>query len=364
MRESCKKYLLDDTNTFCHDFVVKVSKFLLNNVEDYMWDTYGNHVMRTCLLSLSQIPKEEKKVTIEEMKQEPINLPNDFVEIVKDYGERLISWPQFNEMCHNEKTSGFIQVLLRALNKVDKKLVKRYIKKLLDEILTPDNEDNKNLCPAFSSMPLLMLLETCLVLNRQKMYHKIYERCFKGRLSKLSTTKMFIHSIEKLISHCKDKFIFEEIFDELSPHFETIIEAGFTGIILCLGQGCKRLATRQGLYVQNLMKCLNCAEPKENEKYFVLCMSRFKNLEETKKLSNENLQTEKLNLHGTLCVQVMLEFNKPIKIVLSILDMDVNDLKNLFSNSMGSHIINSYVDSEFIGEKNREKLVRKMIVCF
>lgn len=111
-----------------------------------------------------------------------------------------------------------------------------------------------------------------------------------------------------------------------------------------------------------MMATLNCLEPTERQNQFVLCMSRLSSFEDIQSMSNENLHKEKLSLHGTLILQLILDFNKPIKIVNSILSMEVEDLKNLFSNSMGSHIVDSYVKSSFVGEKSREKLIKKLQV--
>lgn len=110
------------------------------------------------------------------------------------------------------------------------------------------------------------------------------------------------------------------------------------------------------------MKCLNCLEPEERQQYFIVCMSRLTPYNTETLKSSDNLSKEKLSLQGTLMLQTMLDFNKPIKIVNSMLSMDTNTLKNLFSNSMGSHIVDSFVKSLFVGEKSREKLVRKMTV--
>lgn len=110
------------------------------------------------------------------------------------------------------------------------------------------------------------------------------------------------------------------------------------------------------------MKSLNCLEPEERQRHFIICLCRLTPYDTKNPISNENLLQEKLNLQGTLMLQLMLEFNKPIKLVNGILSMDTNDLKNLFSNTMGSHIVDSYVKSLFVGEKSREKLVRKMKV--
>lgn len=151
------------------------------------------------------------------------------------------------------------------------------------------------------------------------------------------------------------------MFDELCNNFKEIIEAGHTGIIWALAQSCKNLASKQGSFVQNLMKSLDCAE-EDRQKDFILCLCKFINFETNQKQSDENLQKDKLNLHGTLILQLLLEFNKPIKVVNGLLNMDQNELKGLFSNTMGSHIVDSYVKSIYVGEKSREKLVRKMKV--
>lgn len=110
------------------------------------------------------------------------------------------------------------------------------------------------------------------------------------------------------------------------------------------------------------MEALHCHEPAERQNAFVLCMSRLTPYEKSQEISNENLQKEKLNLHGTLMLQSMLDFNKPIKIINSVFSMEAEDVKNLFSNSMGSHIVDSFVKSDFVGGKSREKLIKKLEV--
>ena len=61
------------------------------------------------------------------------------------------------------------------------------------------------------------------------------------------------------------------------------------------------------LFLQNMMKSVNCFEPEDRQSYFVLCMCRLKPYDPKTVNSNENLQKEKLNLQGTLMIQLMLE---------------------------------------------------------
>lgn len=40
------------------------------------------------------------------------------------------------------------------------------------------------------------------------------------------------------------------MFDELQENFRDILECGHSGVLLALAQTCKRLSTRQGIFVQ------------------------------------------------------------------------------------------------------------------
>lgn len=362
LTQACARYLKaeceeEDRNAY-FEFVMKVSKFLLNNLEDYLWDTYGNHIGRSVLTNLSQI-QEDSKTSKE-------GIPDEFKEVVKDYAERLILWPQFKELPYTEITSAFLQTLLKALKQIDRKLLKQYLKQLLELCFLDSNVEieTDKLPPVFMSKPAMMLLETALQVAKSKMFTQYYAKCFVGHLEKLAKTRSTNFTVQKLLNHCEEKVEFEAVFDELAEHFEGILEAGHSGILFSLAQTCKRLSARQGIFVQSMMQALHCYEPSERQDSFILCIARLTPYEQVVERSNENLQAEKLNLHGTLILQVLLEFHKPIKIVNSMLNMQSEHLKSLFSNSMGSHIVDSYTKSNFVGEKSREKLIKKLqVIC-
>ncbi|KAL1501660.1 hypothetical protein ABEB36_006952 [Hypothenemus hampei] len=353
-----------DQQTYFKKFALKISKFLLNNLEDYMWDNTGNMVIRGCLRSLTQLPKETTQKRTFNKVHEQFEGPylEEYIEIVKDYGERLILWPQFNEMCFSDLTSGLFQILLQALKQVDVKLLKKYLKKLLDDIFYSNEEQDSNKLPqAFMSSSALMLLEVAVQVCGKKMFNLYCDQLFSNRILTLATMKSTSFLVQKIIGKCSNKTQFDPLFDEMSDHLWEVIEKGHPTIALALCQACKRLSTKQGLFIQFLMKSFNCHEPEERQKDFPLSLSRLKPYKPNETTSTENLAKERLSLEGTLMLQTMLEFNKPIKIVNALLTMDTNDLKNLFSNSMGSHITDSFVKSGFVGEKSREKLVRKLM---
>lgn len=275
IRESTKRSLTGEKNEIYSTFLIKISRFLLNNMEDYMWDTYGNHTMRSVFYSIADIPKEEKKLHAKEnVKQEitELDIPDNYKEIIKDYAERLLSWPQFAELPMAELTSGFLQVLMKALQKVDTKLLRSYVKRLNNECFAPKSDveyDENHFPPAFMSTPNLMLLETALQVSKPKYFTQIYAKCFKNILVKIACSKSTNFAVQKLFNYATDKtevtinnvgkerdkkitllFQFEEMFDELNDNFKKIIEVGHTGVLLSLGQACKRLGAKQGSYMQ------------------------------------------------------------------------------------------------------------------
>lgn len=183
------------------EFTLKISKFLLNNIEDFMWDVYGNHIGRSVLGNLSQL-KHEDTVSVEQ-------IPDEYKEVVKDYAEHLILWPQFKEFPVAELPSAFIQVLLKALKRLHPKLLKKYLKKLLEECFldsdVKEEEISNKLPKVFMSNSAIILLETALQVAKSKMYTQIYAKCFVGRLAQLAKMRSTNFAVQKLLGHCEER---------------------------------------------------------------------------------------------------------------------------------------------------------------
>lgn len=215
---SCQKSFNPDISgdKKCHysNFVIKTSKFLLNNLEDYVWDNFGNRIIRTCLCGLIQIPEDTKKmkrpdiksVKNEDNEEKIIDIPEEYVDIVKEYGQRLVVWPQFSELCNSELTSSFLQVLLKALKKADSKLLKKYLEKLLNEnFLKDSSSDTDKLPQGFMSTSLLMLLETSLQVAGKKTFSLYCEKLFSGRMVKLALLRSTNFAVQKVLTYCNNK---------------------------------------------------------------------------------------------------------------------------------------------------------------
>ncbi|KAJ6647162.1 Nucleolar protein 9 [Pseudolycoriella hygida] len=364
----------------CTNFVIKSSKFLLNNLEDFVWDSYACHVIRTSLLSLAGIfvfktkdfvtSNQRRSVTAD--KEMPLKVPDDWAEIMKEYADRLQAWPQFVDFPYDELSSGLLQSLCLALQHSDKTTLKHLGKKLLNESLNvecknvsedakDDKDDidvgdriNTNLPKVFTTEPSIRLLETLLLTAGPKLLTQIYLKLFSSRLIELSDLKSANFAVQKLLENITVKEDFEAIFDELSPNIENLLRT-HTGVVHALSQACLRLCAKQGPFVQSLQTALHCTTPKEKSDRFAVLVMKLKPYEiEAKDKSSF------VHLHGSLILQALLNFNKPIKLVQSLLDTPSIELAELFCSPRGSHIVDAFLQSKFVGEKSREKFVKHM----
>ncbi len=354
---------------FCQDFLVRTSKFLLNNLEDLLFDNFSNHVMRTCLLCLSgliSVPASDgKNVEIINLKEKHgKEIPVEWIEIVKDYAQRLKMWPQFPDLPYSEESSCILQTLYQSLknfqeDKVLKDLTKTILKGFSEELNENKTESSDVAAETLSEFPkifrsnsTLHLLEAMVQNCGEKYLLKLYEEFFKGRLVKLSEAKNLNFSVQKLVDSVLDKSLFEAIYDEISPSMKELLQVGHTGVVLSLAKACHKLAAKQGQFTQALLKSINCAGDKSNK-----CLLPILKLKPLEIAENESFQ---INLHGSIILQEIFQFNKPIKFVQCFLEMKTQDLSTILQDPKGSRLADAFLQSKFIGEKNRDKLIKKM----
>lgn len=268
-------------------------------------------------------------------------------------------------------TSGLLQTLLSVLKKTDHELTEKLILKLLDECFTLrkeedqiDNSEHKSNTPdkhtilsVFEDVSAVRLLEATITNASPKRYTQIYAKCFINHLATLSQHPVANFSVQKLLDCCTEKGEFEAIYGELEEHLEEILKSHNTGVILSLAQACKRLSTKQGNFQKMLMKALHCIEPKERQTFLSPLALNLVTYEE-----QANSKELYIHLNGSLILQTLLNFNKPIQVINSLLDMNIGDLKTVLTDPKGSHVMDAFMKSEYVGEKSRDRMINKLQV--
>lgn len=342
-----------------NNIVLKLSRYYINNMEEFVFDTYANHILRTvieCLAGLIEDADSEgnKKSAPCLANRRPVI--QEYKDLLVQGCDRLQKWPQFLEFGQDEITSGLVQCVLYSLKDVDQDLTSSIIKKIRKKCFK--SEEDGKLSNIFNAECSIRLLEVCLMVAPPKSFKKLHKTFFAGNLKHLCLTQSTNFSVQKLLDHCTSKEELETIFDEVSEHFPEILERGFTGILASTGNACLRLQTKQGAFVNAIIKLLECGTSAQDQMQLVPCTVTLKSLAQLKALPND--QQPPFNLHGSLMIQAMLRFNKPIRIVNSILEMNNEQLLRLFGDPKGSRILDAFIDSKYIGEKSCEKLCKKL----
>ncbi|XP_055591940.1 nucleolar protein 9 [Uranotaenia lowii] len=352
----------------CGKFVKKVAMFLLNNLEEFVWDSFGNYVIRQCVLNLAGIA-EIKMGKGETSETKRLTVPDKWAKLINEFSSRLLVWPQFNELPDNEFTSVLLQNLLMALEQGQDQFQLRQIgDKLLNDsfVLKVDNdeedmekaEDILNLPKVFHQDSSIRLLEVLLsVAEPDYLKEHIYKKLFLGNVVLLSRLRSTNFSVQKLLDNLADKHILEKVLSELETEFEEILQNGHTGIVASLAKACARLSCQQGKFIKLLLDALHCSET-SGEKLLNAVLK----LMPTEVLNKQ--ESAQIHIHGSLIVQAILDFNKPIKLVTAILETKNVALAKIFTDPKGSFVVNAYVGSKFVGEKSREKLIRHLEGCY
>ncbi|XP_034826444.2 nucleolar protein 9 [Maniola hyperantus] len=425
-RKKTKSKYTDEHITSCHEFTLKICKYVLNNLEDFVWDRYANHILRSALKCLSGIvllPGEKAKPNMfkqtkednpsipphsTEMKYKVV--PDEYKEIVKEFANRLVAWPQFKDLPYKNITSALLQVLLYAVKNADKNLTKTLIKKLLNESFAPEdwvpagdekdkididfeelkeekkvktapedwvsegNDEKKikshikelkeeekvetsgSLPPVFENESAVRLLEAALFVSKKKTYTQIYARCFIHRLGRLSCMQMLNFTVQRLLDNCRIKEEFEPMFDELATKYDAILACGNTGVLVAIAKACLRIKTKQMQFLQNLEKALNCSEPDYQKHLAVQCLKM------APLRTNDTNKEYFIHVHGSVVLQTMLDFQRPAKVVSCLLELAPEELVYIMCDSKGSHVADAFCKGQFVGAKARDKLIWRLKV--
>ncbi|KFB47558.1 hypothetical protein ZHAS_00015522 [Anopheles sinensis] len=373
----------DEHRKLCGKFVQRLAMFLINNLEEFVWDNTANYIVRQCILNLSGIC-EMKMVETRGPKGSPVAtgeakrliVPEAWQKLLTEINIRLMAWPQFADLPYNELASVILQTLLRAISTLDDRfLMSQLCSKLHNEAFLTENncakkeedeageygeeqshaeeDDESKLPKVFQQEASVRLLESCISVAPSSFFKEsLFEGLFRGRLRDLALSRMHNFSVQKMIDHADDKDLIEIVLGELENSMEDILRVGHTGVVLALAKACARLVCQQGKFVKLLLDALHSGEVASDKMINAVLYL----LPADVKVEN----TPTINLHGSLILQAVLEFNKPIKFVNALLELPNERLADILSDPRGSFVANAYTGSRFVGEKSREKMVRHL----
>merc|ERR1719167_194140 len=102
-----------------------------------------------------------------------------------------------------------------------------------------------------------------------KILKKLVGKLFDSNLLKWAVHPTANFPLQKLLTHCTDKEMFEKWYEsELDQNLEEILAAGNSGVVLSIAQPCRRLNAKQAHFLVAIMKSLHCYEPSQHQSKF------------------------------------------------------------------------------------------------
>ncbi|XP_076350238.1 nucleolar protein 9 isoform X2 [Tachypleus tridentatus] len=367
----------EDKRGIIINWIVKFSKFCLNNMDEFIKDVYACHILRTLLQAVAgyQVPEniitsykhgKKKKFFKHTLKGIALNsslldcsVPQTFLDILTLFAEKVTKQEDLQEWIQCTKASPVLQTLLLVLEKrhmeMCQKLVKAIIKHSFHSI------DNEGLPAVITSETGSHVTEILLMVASEKYQKRLWKKYLKGHL--VTLTRHFLGNFvaQKLLEFVKNKEQFEEMFDEIIEDLEHMLTCQHTGIIISLAKGCQEHGTRQTQLIVALMNIFHCTGTEENQNYLVpsilhlIKRETYQSEETTEGKPSFSLE---INLHGSVLLQKLLKFQKPIKVVNSLLTLKPEKLVSIACDAKGSHVIDEFFKSANVGEKRKARLVQ------
>lgn len=357
-------------------FIEKISKFVYNNLEDFIWDTYASHIICSIIMVCSAVDvqniikskqKSQSNHGLFREEGEELKVPAVLSSVLPDIAERFTRLPDISGIVTYNCSSVVAQTLLLALYDTNKELCHAVVSHILDHGfigISPSQCDQEEEEGVIGNLPLLFqsnsatrLLEVLIKCSSSTQQKLVFDQYLRGHIKALVQSKHCNFAVQRILTCWKDKENFEDVFNEASKTVEVAASTGHTGTIVSLAQACRQLSSNQWQCMEAVMEFLDCNQPDRHAQFVPLLLRMMKFDEFQKKKVEDALPST--TLHGSLILQEFLQFNKPSKVVKSLLEMTTSSLQELACDMRGSHVISAYFASKFVGAKNHEKMVHK-----
>jgi len=330
-------------------WLIKISKFMCNNFAEFSSNPYASHLLRTCVQCITGIrfdadAKSNKTEGYDALNDYQFTGNKDLDECQDILKDRIIQVDP--ESFDNELTSAVTQCYLKVFKSAGKNdRLKCVIKHLLESIYfqNPDFIDNQSLVRLLES-----IIQSCSSFS--KVFNKMNSQLFVGKLENFARHPSGNFLVQKYFDSVSTSEMFTSSYKELSGCLEVLLEEGYTGVVLSMAKACVRLKCEQSSFLQCFGQALHCND--NLDEVAIACIKLY---------PADKLQDDMpVHLHGSLILQHLFSFDKPIQVVKSLLSLENSKLRKIFSDPKGSHIVNSFISSTSIGEKSRDGLVKKL----
>nr|CAD7443345.1 unnamed protein product [Timema bartmani] len=355
----------------CGSWFLKVARFALNNLEEFMWNPYAAQVVEEVLHNLS-VSEHTGCPSLYYLDNAYPIASQENINLLVQFADKFLSWPELAALAYNEVTAHLLKTLLNALSEVRSDTTQKLAYKLLSDCFAYDeyslsilicfksrfpsikrnytkgvNRDHSiSVLPAFENIASSQLFNSVIYIASPELLNEIHKRCFKGRLLQLSLTELAVPLVNNLLDHCTDLDQMEEMYNELGENFEILLDKRHTSILVHLAEACCRL--------KHMMQALHCLSPPGDPKLFV---SLLLSLQPEENILEDGLESFVVEQDGAQILINMFQFTRPMETAANFLQMAPEEMLILLNDSNGPSVLNAFLSSKYIEQACKASLV-------
>ncbi|KAB7495925.1 Nucleolar protein 9 [Armadillidium nasatum] len=323
-------------------FLLKVSKFTYNNLEDFIAEKYSSFIVRTVLeicsgVEISAPVKKNVKLQsfhcLKDDEIQVVEVPESLISVYHEILERIEHLPQF------EDTQRIVSLASHIIEHGFMKL---------------DN-GNAEVHPVFADHSTCRLMEVLMSVVPEKNQELIYRAFFQDQMMKLVNLGIGWHAVDKLFGSWKSKELFASV---INAHTDCLKEAFLLRkckILHSVVRSCRKLNTCQKEIVKIIFEICECDPPEHRFVGPILHLLQSKEYEEKKETDPPTC-----SIIGSYILQEMLHFRKTNTIAKGIVEMSFNELFKIACDPRGSHVIDAFFCSPSVGGDHKVDLFKKL----
>lgn len=291
----------------------------------------------------------------EEIKKDLVikELPSNFKRLLRKFAEELVIKRQrkkLEELMTGRGTS-IIQHLLFVLKVRSSDLCDDVVKRCI-EIIFAENELTKSIVTNSVSA---YLVETIILVASESRLKKIWSKHLKGKLETMWRDDIANFVVQRLIDAAQTEELFDEVTSEIYPKLAEIFSYNRPGIGVCLAKASTKFPSAQEKFIDALMSAYYLSGPK---KQYLVPLMLFTDPSKGKDRSRD------VWLHGSLMLQYIFRYRNTYDVSKSFLVLDRDESIAVATDKSGSHVVESFLQSETVPVASKTEFVHKLLGCY
>lgn len=287
------------------------------------------------------------------------DLPSNNKRLLRKFTEELVlkrSRKNLEDLMLGRGTS-IIQHLLFVLKVRSTDQCDDVIKKCIDVIFN-NEETTKSITTNSVSA---YLVETIILVASESRLKKIWERHLKGQLKPMWKDDIANFVVQRLVDAAQNEELYEEVIGEILPEMDSILSFNRPGIGVCLAKACIRFPNAQEKFINALMDAYHINDREKRDKRLHLVpLMLFTDPVRHDPMRHDRREVD-VWLHGSLMLQYIFRFKNTYEVSKSFLLLERNELLRVATDKSGSHVVDSFLQSETVPNVSKDEFVHKLL---